>query len=180
MSRQNLRKRNAASTWYVRRDLRRHGVKGRVLAPVMRNLRLALIALENSVARLRMVKTRRRATIMSVLVLTQYLFVYDQATTHPMPKSPASAARVPTIMSSTLCFFVQIFVLRGVSVESPSCCGWPIGAYLCGCPRRRQKNAFIQGTRGLALRLLSCLHDRNPLIFPRKELLGLVYKEGWV
>lgn len=58
MSGQDLGKRNAATAWDVCRNLGRHRVERRVLAPVVRNLRLTLIPLENRVARFRMLRAR--------------------------------------------------------------------------------------------------------------------------
>jgi len=52
MSGQELSKRDAASVWYIGRNIRRDGVKGRVLTKVVRNLRFTLITLEDRVARL--------------------------------------------------------------------------------------------------------------------------------
>ena len=52
MSGKELSKRNAASARYVGRDVGRDRVKRRVLAKVVRNLRLTLVSLKDRVARL--------------------------------------------------------------------------------------------------------------------------------
>lgn len=68
---------------------------------------------------------------------------------------------MPIIMSRVICFFVQMFVLRGASKDGrcvPSSREWPSGAYLCSrCPRRRRKKSFIQKARVLGLAALSWL-----------------------